>query len=114
MNKIIAIVFILFLVISCGSEHEENYAGTYVYGHEVHSFKPCNENTDFWVSFDFAGIEMHEFYLKSKEKPYQPMYIEFRGQVLNEVVGGFAENYAGLIRISEVAKYTFEVPAVCK
>lgn len=113
MNKIL-IVSILCLAISCSPEHENNYAGIYVYGHEVHSFKPCNENTEFWVSFDWAGIEMREFYLSTSVRPYQPMYSEFRGQILDEVVGGFAEDYAGLIRISEVANFRFEVPDTCK
>lgn len=114
MNKIIALLLILFPAICHGSEHETNYAGTYVYGPEVHSFKPCNQKADFWVSFDWAGIEMHEYYKKSKKEPYQHMYIEFRGQVLNEVVEGFAENSDGLIRISEVTRYSFKVPDTCK
>ena len=114
MNKIIVIFSILIQAACSGSEHERNYAGTYAYGHEVHSFKPCNEKIDFWVSFDWAGIEMHEYYKKSKKEPYQLMYVEFRGQVLNEAVDGFAKDYDGLIRISEVTKYSFEVPATCK
>ena len=114
MNKIIAVILIQISAICHGSEIEKNYSGTYVFGPEVQSFKPCNEKTNFWVSFDWAGIEMHEFYQQSQTEPYQAMYIEFRGQVLDEVVDGFAEDYNGLIRISEVRKYTFEVPATCK
>ena len=41
------------------------------------------------------------------------MYVEFRGQVLNETVDGFAKQYDGLIRISEVKKYSFEIPVQC-
>lgn len=74
---------------------------------------PCNEKANFWVSFDWAGIEMHEYYKNSMNEPYQPMYIEFRGQILDEVVDGFAESSDGLIRISEVTEYSFRVPDTC-
>ena len=42
------------------------------------------------------------------------MYIEFHGHLLNEKVDGFALNYDGLIRISEVREYSFAIPAACQ
>lgn len=114
MNKIIAIIFALIPAIGYGSQHEKNYTGLYAYGPEVHSFKPCTVKKYYWVSFDWAGIEMHEYYKNFKKEPYQVMYVEFRGQILNEVIDGFALESAGLIRISEVTQYSFEVPAECK
>lgn len=120
MSKFTISVFLVLSIASCATNtssaanHERYYRGTYLWGPEVHGFKPCNDEKDYWVSFDWAGNEMHEYYIKADKEPYQPMYIEFRGQVLNEAVGGFAEEYTGLIRISEVSKYTFEVPAQCK
>jgi hypothetical protein len=114
MNKIFAILTIFIAYCGSASGKEQIYKGSYVWGHEVHSFKPCNDKNDYWVSFDWAGIEMHENYKKSITKPYQLMYLEFRGQILDEVVDGFAEEYAGLIRISEVKNYSFEVPSSCK
>jgi hypothetical protein len=112
MNKVIALIIVLFPFFSIAAEHETIYKGTYTWGPEVHSFKPCNDKNDYWVSFDWAGIEMHEFY-KKKARSYQLMYIEFRGQILDEVVDGFADQYAGLIRVSEVKKYTFDLPNQC-
>lgn len=114
MNRVITILIILAPLFCYAKDHEKIYKGTYSWGHEVHSFKPCNEKEDYWVSFDWAGIEMHEFYKKADKKPYQLMYIEFRGQVLNEIVDGFADSYSGLIRISEVQKYTINIPGSCK
>ncbi|WOH38325.1 hypothetical protein RI844_03570 [Thalassotalea fonticola] len=92
---------------------EQVYKGIYTWGPEVHSFKPCDSTTDYWVSFDWAGIEMQRYYKANKTNPYQAMYIEFRGQILNEKVDGFANDYAGLIRISEVNRYSFELPSKC-
>lgn len=107
-------MLIVLSTLSLASAAEGTYSGIYVYGAEVRSFRPCNEKTDFWVSFDWAGIAMQDYYKQNKTEPYQEMYVEFRGQVLNERAGGFAEDFDGLIRISEVFKYTFEVPASCR
>ena len=114
MNKLIAILLIASAINSVMAESEKVFKGTYIWGPEVHSFKPCNDKNDYWVSFDWAGVEMHEYYKGAMKDPYTPMYIEFRGQVLNEAVDGFAIDYAGLIRVSEVFKYTFKIPVECK
>jgi len=113
MNKLVVAIWVPLLAASCATSPERTYKGTYSYGHEVRSFKPCNEIEDYWVSFDWAGMEMQDFYEDSAKRPYQALYIEFRGQVLNEAVDGFAEQSSGLIRISEVLSYTFEVPTGC-
>jgi hypothetical protein len=113
MNRVIAIIVTFFSLPSGASNHELIYQGIYSWGHEVHTFRPCNGKTEFWVSFNWAGFEMHRYYRQSISRPYQPMYVEFRGQVLNETVDGFAKQYDGLIRISEVKKYSFEIPVQC-
>ncbi len=113
MNKLIVAILVPLLAACSATAPEKTYKGTYSYGHEVRSFKPCNEKEDYWVSFDWAGMEMQDFYEDSGKRPYQPLYIEFRGQILNETVDGFAEQSSGLIRISEVLSYTFEVPSGC-
>lgn len=114
MNRVIIVVMALATFSCTKVEHEKVFKGVYSYGHEVHSFKPCNENNDYWVSFNWAGIEMHQFYKEFSNKPYQLMYLEFRGQLLDEVVAGFAEQSDGLVRVSEVLNYSFEVPNACK
>ncbi len=114
MKQFIIISLTCFSFIVSASNHEKLYSGTYFWGSEVHSFKSCNKNEVYWVSFDWAGNKMHEFYKKHSTKPYQAMYIEFRGQELNEVLDGFAIDYSGLLRISEVKKFTFDVPKQCK
>ncbi len=94
-------------------EHDEIYEGIYSWGHEVHSFTPCNSKTSYWVGYYFAGIEMNEFYRENHKKPYQSMYIKFKGHILNEEVDGFAQQYDGLIHISEVKNYSFNIPRSC-
>ncbi len=94
-------------------ERDKIYEGLYSWGHEVHSFTPCNSKTSYWVGFYFAGLQMNHFYKENHKKPYQGMYIKFRGRVLNEAVDGFAEQYDGLIHISEVKNYSFDIPKSC-
>ncbi|MEA3522146.1 MAG: hypothetical protein U9R50_04160, partial [Campylobacterota bacterium] len=94
-------------------EHDKIYEGIYSWGHEVHSFTPCNSKTSYWVGYHFAGHQMNKFYKENHKKPYQSMYIKFRGHTLNEKVDGFAEQYDGLIHISEVKNYSFDIPRSC-
>ncbi|AMO55052.1 hypothetical protein GZ77_00395 [Endozoicomonas montiporae] len=83
------------------------YRGYYTRGAEVHTFTPCKSDKTYWVSFDWAGREMSDYYKSNVSKPYEPMFIEFRGHLLNEQVDGFALEYDGLIRISEVKTFGF-------
>ena len=98
-----------------GADCDRTYKGKYVWGHEVDSFKPCNSNKSYWVSASsWVKGPLLEYYKKLKLKPYEPIYIEFRGHVLNEAVDGFAVSYDGLIRISEVKTQINEIPETCK
>ena len=114
MLRVTSILLLAVWAFGDSMAHENKYSGTYIWGPEVNSFKPCDSDIDYWVSFDLPGIKMLEFYNASATIPYQEMYIEFRGMLLNEVVDGFAVEYAGLLRSSEVYKYTFDVPEKCK
>jgi hypothetical protein len=57
--------------------------------------------------------ELQEHYESEIKTPYQPIYIQFRGQILNEKTGGFASDFDGLIRISEVLEFSLTVPPAC-
>ena len=94
--------------------HDEIYRGTYTWGHEVDVFKPCDSKKEYWVSYNWAGYRLKEFYKNNTTQPYQPIYLEFRGHLLNEEVDGFAEQYDGLIHISEVKTLSKEVSGTCK
>ncbi|MEA1891635.1 MAG: hypothetical protein U9N33_02875 [Campylobacterota bacterium] len=43
-------------------EHDKIYEGIYSWGHEVHSFTPCNSKASYWVGYYFAGRQMNKFY----------------------------------------------------
>lgn len=110
-------ILILSLLISphiFSAEFDQIYIGKYSWGAEVDSFTNCDSKISYWASYNWAGIKMLEFYKQNSEKPYQPMYLVFRGHLLDEEVDGFAQDYDGIVHISEVKEFSFEIPASCQ
>lgn len=95
-------------------ESDQQFSGTYVWGHEVHTFQPCDQDKVYWVSASgWVIADLREHYQSVSSEPYQPLLITFRGHILDEEVGGFASEYDGLIRISEVLERSTKVPPDC-
>jgi len=114
IKSLVSTIFILVSLNAFSADYDKIYEGKYYWGPEVKSFSLCSGKPAYWVSFYWAGIEMHEFYKENRVKPYQPMYLKFRGHLLDEELDGFAESYDGLIHISEVKEYSFDIPNTCK
>lgn len=90
------------------------FSGLYTWGAEVNVFQPCGSNDVFWVSASSWVMRPLIDYVESAtSSPYQSIYIEFSGNVLNEVRAGFAEQYDGLIRVSEINHKSSQIPAGC-
>ena len=90
------------------------FNGLYTRGAEVNVFQPCGSNEIFWVSASsWVQGPLLEYVQKSMNKPYQSIYMEFRGSILDEVRGGFAQQYDGLIRVSEILDKSSDIPAQC-
>ena len=105
-----------FLLLSlCGwaGAHDSEFRGSYTWGAEVDVFSPCNSSLVYWTSYNWAGSGLREFYKANTSQPYQPIYISFRGQILDEAVDGFASRYDGLIRISEIHVLEKNIPSDC-
>lgn len=93
--------------------HDEIFEGRYYWGEGVDSFRLCSSATHYWTSYGFAGVKLRAFYTKNTTAPYEPVYLRFRGHVLNEEVDGFAAEYDGLIRISEILEVSTQIPEEC-
>lgn len=109
-------LFAMALVAGCErcEPCEQVYRGVYVWGNEVNVFQPCDDKKSFWVSAStWVQEPLLEFYQAHTSQPYETIYIEFRGRVLDEVVDGFASDHDGLIRISEVLDLSLSVPEAC-
>jgi len=103
IRLIVILIFSLYVVNVTAAEYNKKYKGLYYWGAEVNTFHPCDTKEKYWVSASSWVIgSAIEYLKKNTNKPYQPIYIEFRGHLLDEVLDGFAANTDGLIRISEL------------
>jgi hypothetical protein len=114
MRNLIAICIILFAVNA--SAQDGNYKGKYSWGEGVDTFQPCGSQKIYWVSHGWGSInsDLNGFYRKHTTKPYQAIYIEFRGHFHYEESDGFAADYDGIIHISEIKKLSGTIPDSCK
>lgn len=97
------------------AEYDQTYKGLFVWGPEVHTFRPCGQKAAYWVSASSWVIgPAIDYYRLQYSKPYAPIYIEFRGHLLDEILDGFAKDYSGLIRVSQVLLLDENVPRGCE
>lgn len=98
-----------------GADCDLIYSGRYTWGAEVNSFQPCESDSVYWVSASSWVLDpLKRFIEAHTASPYQSVYVEFRGHLLDEQVGGFAADYDGLIRISEVLERAAAIPNTCR
>ena len=116
MNAGLATVSVLAVLLAPNpaESHDQIFQGTYIWGAEVNSFSPCGTDESFWASYDWAGFKLVEFYKAHATEPYQSIYVKFRGHFLDEEVNGFAADYDGLVRISEIIEMSDVVPGICE
>ena len=81
----------------------------------MRTLQPCNSDKVYWVSASsWTQQPLLEYYKHNVTKPYQPVYIQFRGLILDEKLDGFAADYDGLIRISEIKNRAAKIPEDCQ
>jgi hypothetical protein len=115
MKRILLVNILLLPVMTAGATCDRLYTGLYRWGAEVNTFQPCGSDTDSWVSASTWILGPLKAYLQQHTgRPYQPVYIEMRGHLLDEETGGFASQYDGLVRISEVIRKDTKIPAGCE
>ncbi|WNC70610.1 hypothetical protein RGQ13_10740 [Thalassotalea psychrophila] len=115
MHKHILISALLLLSsVGNSTESDELYQGIFTWGPEVHSFKTCVDNADYWILVNPEVLKLKEFYHANQQQPYQGLYIEFKGEEQPKSQQGFAADYSSQITINEVLSYTFELPPICK
>lgn len=102
-------LFIALCLAACTAPGQNDFAfhGHYTWGHEVRSFQPCGSDQVYWVKTSpEIQKELFEYHQANTSKPYEAVYIEFKGEILNEELTGFARDYDGLIRINTILKAT--------
>lgn len=114
MHRLLAILLFALSDTALAGECDRRFQGIYTRGHEVLSFQPCRSKEVYWVSAStWIRGPLDNFLQAHSTGPYRRAYIEFRGQLLDESVGGFAVEYDGLVRISEIHRVAVDVPINC-
>jgi len=88
--------------------------GRYTWGHEVNTIQFCGSTDIYWVRCDRAtAARLRAFVEQHTDHPYTPVYVEFRGQLLDERPDGFAADYGGVFRLEDVLSIQANVPDDC-
>ena len=106
-----------FFVAACGgskqAEVQPTHRGRYVGGDQLNTFAPCGEKQMYWV-VGRASFVLQSQYRQMAHRPFQPLYIEIRGEVAP--AGGQApmEGHTGNIRVDTVLRAQTIMPVDCK
>lgn len=115
MPRMAAVLAVAVSMAASGSDCDEVFAGRYYWGAEVNAFRPCGQTVSYWVSASsWVQAPLIELVKTRSSQPYQPVFVRFRGHLLDEARDGFAADHDGLIRISEVLEISPALPAECK
>jgi hypothetical protein len=77
---------------------EEIVEGHVMIGHEVRSFHPCTQKTDYWLSGDSPALkEIIKRYTKAlpDARPYTPLFMVLAGTFVEAPRDGFGADYVG-------------------
>ena len=79
------------------------FRGHLAWGHESRAFTECGGEREVWV-INQAGEELVEVYNELTTAPYQPMFVEVRGEWTDAPAEGFGAGYDEALRITELLR----------
>jgi hypothetical protein len=111
---VLRLLICLLLPILPACERPAEQRGLYYWGAEVNVVCPCGSRACYWVRGEPAVLNPLRLYLQKKtSEPYQPIYLTYRGHILDEPTSGFAANYEAYQLISEVISRSVTLPEDC-
>jgi uncharacterized membrane protein len=90
-------------VVSESEEQTARFSGYLVWGHESRSFTECDSGREGWV-INESGDELAAVYEELANAPYQPMFVEVRGEWVGAPAGGFGAGFEEALRITELLR----------
>lgn len=92
--------------------------GLYTWGAEVETFQPCGSTRTFWVVGDAALLQplrdRSADLARTRDQPYQPVYVEASGMSEGKATDGFAMDYDAVYRITTVHAVDSLSPNGCR
>ena len=105
---------LLLAVALAGCDRQPVQRGHYYYGHEVNVVCPCGATDCYWLRGEQMLLgQLRLFVQRRTSAPYQPVFLEFRGQRLAEPGTGYAANYEGYLELTEIVSVSEDLPADC-
>jgi hypothetical protein len=86
-------------------QDEHLLEGWVIIGHEVRSFHPCTQKTDYWLSRDSPALkEIMARYKKALPgaRPYTPLVMVLAGRFVDAPRDGFGADYAGAFCATQI------------
>ena len=109
----LALLVSLFQLSACAKPAPE-LTGIIVYGHEVRTIRLCGDSQVFWLHA--TQEEQRKLLAKSRSLtryPYQELYLEFTGRLMDEAPGEFAKDYAGAVEVESIKALSVVIPDSC-
>jgi hypothetical protein len=93
------------------------FKGHYIWGHEVNTFTPCNDQKTYWVNGSQNVLKNLEDQYKGLTKtPYEKTFAVITGKISPKDANsdGFDSDYDGLINIDSIDSMSTSSDADCK
>lgn len=113
------LVLVLASLTGCFAPRDDpRITGSYVWGAEVNTFRPCGSTLVYWVNAaDTAQFRLEREHQKLTSRPYEPVFVELCGEI-GEVPSlysdGFAADYDGMITLSCLGEIRALQPGECE
>ena len=109
----LALMVSVFQLSACAKPAPE-LSGIVVYGHEVRTIRLCGDSQVFWLHA--TQEEQQKLLAQSRSLtsyPYQELYLEFTGSMMDEAPGEFAKEYVGAVKVESIKTLSVEIPDSC-
>ena len=111
--KVSLLVFMAVALLACARPTTQ-MSGIIVYGHEVRTIRLCGDSQTFWLHA--TQEQQQQLAAKSRKLttyPYQELYLEFTGRMLNDAPGEFAKEYVGTVKAEQIISISVVIPDSC-
>jgi hypothetical protein len=92
---------------------QPTHRGVYTGGNQLNTFIPCGEDKMYWVEGK-AKSALQSRYAEKARRPFQPIYVELKAQIVPPGNQAPMEGHEGSIRVDTVLTATSQVPLECR
>ncbi len=99
---------------SLPSGEPQDYAGSFTYGFEVVSFKPCHRDEAWWLDGDAAALTELRTRYAAITQTEQPVHVRLRGLISERGVYGHMGGYQRQLYVQDILEVRAIQPGDCR